>query len=656
MEQVGTDLTAQARAGKLDPVIGRRKEIERVIQILSRRRKNNPVLVGEPGVGKTAIVEGLAQRLVAGDVPHSLIDRRLLLLDLGQLIAGTMYRGQFEERLKQVIREVKDSSSILFIDEIHTLVGAGSASGTLDAANILKPALARGELQVIGATTLGDYRKYIERDAALERRLQPVLVEEPGADETLAILKGLKPRYEDHHQVTFSPDALNAAVNMASRYISDRFMPDKAIDLIDEAAARVRLYRAGTPSAQRDLQRQLDSLALEKESAVIDQDFERAARLRDEEKALIARMTDLQSLEEGLQELRRPTVTAEDVAYVVSMWTGVPLTRIAKEETERLLQMETALHGRVVGQDEAIGVISRAVRRTRAGLKDPRRPIGTFLFLGPTGVGKTELAKALASSLFGSESHLVRLDMSEYMERHAVMRLVGAPPSYIGYEDDGQLTGAVRKRPYSIVLLDEIEKAHPDVLNVFLQLLDDGRLTDSKGRSVNFTHTVVIMTSNLGTEKGIEGDRTIGFGVGGEEGEKSNTASYAAALRRAAIRSLRPEFVNRIDEIVIFNSLSQDDLRAIVSLLLKEVEEQVAERGLGLEVVKEVADLLIENGYRVEYGARELRRAVDSMLRKPLAHFLLTEMLSPGKTVRASRSGGEVKFTCLEQAFPGNSQ
>ncbi len=646
MEQVGTDLTAQAKAGKLDPVIGRQKEIERVIQILSRRRKNNPVLVGEPGVGKTAIVEGLAQRLVSGDVPHSLLDRRLLLLDLGQLIAGTMYRGQFEERLKQVIREVKDSSCILFIDEIHTLVGAGSASGTLDAANILKPALARGELQVIGATTLGDYRKHIERDAALERRLQPVIVEEPGNDETLAILNGLKPRYEDHHQVTFSSDALSAAVTMASRYISDRFMPDKAIDLIDEAAARVRLYRAITPSAQRDLQRQLDSLALEKESAVIDQDFERAARLRDEEKALIGRMADLESLEQGLKELRRPTVTAEDVAYVVSMWTGVPLTRIAKEETERLLQMETALHSRVVGQDEAIGVISRAVRRTRAGLKDPRRPIGTFLFLGPTGVGKTELAKAVAEFMFGSEESLIELDMSEFSERHTVARIIGAPPGYVGYDEGGELTEAIHKKHHAVVCFDEIEKAHPEVWNVLLQIMEAGHLTDARGRKVDFRNTILIMTSNVGAEL-IRRETTLGFASPQPANERL-VADYdrmKAKVLGELKKTFRPEFLNRIDGVIVFHSLSKEHVRQICELMLNRLRAQLSERSLSLKLTEAATDLLAERGYDVHNGARHLRREIQVLVEDPLSEQILAGTYRPGTAVLVDRSGDALVFS-----------
>jgi ATP-dependent Clp protease ATP-binding subunit ClpC len=643
MEQVGTDLTAQAKAGKLDPVIGRQREIERVIQVLSRRRKNNPVLVGEPGVGKTAIVEGLAQRLVSGDVPHSLADKRLFLLDMGQLVAGTMYRGQFEERLKQVIREVKDSGCILFIDEIHTLVGAGSASGTLDAANILKPALARGEMQVIGATTLSDYRKHIERDAALERRLQPVTVEEPSLDETISILQGLKVRYEDHHEVTFSPGAILAAVNMASRYISDRFMPDKAIDLIDEAAARVRLYKATTPSALRELQRQLDSLVLEKESAVIDQDFERAARLRDEERALQGRLVDAQSLEQGLGQLHRPTVTAEDVAHVVSMWTGVPVTQIAKEETERLLQMETALHQRIVGQDEAIGVISRAVRRNRAGLKDPKRPIGTFLFLGPTGVGKTELAKALAEFMFNSEDALIELDMSEFSERHTVARIIGAPPGYVGYDEGGELTEAIHKRHHAVVCFDEIEKAHPEVWNLLLQIMEGGHLTDARGRKVDFRNTILIMTSNIGAEL-IRRQKSLGFAATPQAGQKttSDHEQMKDKILGELKRTFRPEFVNRIDGILVFHSLSRENVKQISELMLGRLRLLLAERFVKLELTDAARELLADKGFDAMSGARHLRRTIQNLIEDPLSEKLLSGAFKPGSTVLVERDGDEI--------------
>ncbi len=643
LEQMGTDLTAQARAGKLDPVIGRQREIERVIQVLSRRRKNNPVLVGEPGVGKTAIVEGLAQRLVSGDVPHSLADKRLYLLDMGQMVAGTMYRGQFEERLKQVIREVKDSGCILFIDEIHTLVGAGSASGTLDAANILKPALARGEMQVIGATTLSDYRKHIERDAALERRLQPVTVEEPSLKETISILQGLKVRYEDHHEVTFSPEAIQAAANMAARYISDRFMPDKAIDLIDEAAARVRLYKAATPSAIRELQRQLDSLVLEKESAISDQDFERAARLRDEERALQSRRVDAQRLERGLGQLHRPTVTAEDVAHVVSLWTGVPVTQIAKEETERLLQMEAALHQRIVGQDEAIGVISRAVRRNRAGLKDPKRPIGTFLFLGPTGVGKTELAKALAEFMFNSEDALIELDMSEFSERHTVARIIGAPPGYVGYDEGGELTEAIHKKHHAVVCFDEIEKAHPEVWNLLLQIMEAGHLTDARGRKVDFRNTILIMTSNIGAEL-IRRGKSLGFAVAPQAGQKAKNdyEQMKDKVLGELKRTFRPEFVNRIDGILVFHSLSREHVKQISELMLARLRLQLAERFIKLELTEAARELLADKGFDALNGARHLRRTIQNLIEDPLSEKLLSGEFKPGSTVLVDRDGDSI--------------
>jgi ATP-dependent Clp protease ATP-binding subunit ClpC len=654
IEQMGTDLTAQAKAGKLDPVIGRQREIERVIQVLSRRRKNNPVLVGEPGVGKTAIVEGLAQRLVSGDVPHSLADKRLYLLDIGQLVAGTMYRGQFEERLKQVIREVKDSGCILFIDEIHTLVGAGSASGTLDAANILKPALARGEMQVIGATTISDYRKHIERDAALERRLQPVTVDEPSLDETIAILNGLKVRYEDHHEVTFSPEAIQAAANMAVRYISDRFMPDKAIDLIDEAAARVRLQQSASPSAIRDLQKQLDSLVLEKESAVIDQDFERAARLRDEERALQGRLVDAQRLEQGLGQLHRPTVNAEDVAHVVSMWTGVPVAQIAKEETERLLQMEAALHRRIVGQDEAVGVVSRAVRRNRAGLKDPKRPIGSFLFLGPTGVGKTELAKALAEFMFNSEDALIELDMSEFSERHTVARIIGAPPGYVGYDEGGELTEAIHKKHHAVVCFDEIEKAHPEVWNLLLQIMEAGHLTDARGRKVDFRNTILIMTSNIGAEL-IRREKSLGFAVVPQASLKAKTDydQMKDKILGELKRTFRPEFVNRIDGILVFHSLTREQVKQICELMLRRLRMQLAERFIKLELTEAASDLLAEKGFDAVSGARHLRRTIQTLIEDPLSEKLLSGEFKPGSTVLVDRDGDSVLLAAEGAAANG---
>src|SRR6187431_1465226 len=524
IDQLGMDLTAAARAGKLDPCIGRDKELERVIQILSRRTKNNPALVGEPGVGKTAIVEGLAQRIASGDTPETLMGKRLLTLDIGSLVAGTKYRGEFEERLKKIIEEVRSSGNcVLFIDELHTLVGAGAAEGAVDAANILKPSLARGELQTIGATTLDEYRKYIERDAALERRFQPVLVEEPSVEDTIEILRGIKERYEQHHRLEISDEALKAAAELAARYVPDRFLPDKAIDLVDEAASRVRMQRASAPPSYKDVLRSLESVQNEKEAAISAQQYELAAEYRDQEAKLRAKLEKIESGWQSQQSADKPVVTAEDIAHVVAMWTGIPVMRIAEEESSRLLKMEEALHNRVKGQDEAVTMIAKAVRRARAGLKDPRRPIGSFIFLGPTGVGKTELARALAEFMFGSEEAMIKIDMSEFMERHSVARLVGAPPGYVGYEEGGQLTEAVRRKSYSVILLDEIEKAHPEVFNILLQILDDGRLTDAKGRRVDFRNTIIIMTSNVGAQQ-MQKDGSIGFRTGGADSQA--TADY----------------------------------------------------------------------------------------------------------------------------------
>lgn len=645
MDQLGIDLTAQAKAGKLDPVIGRHKEIERVIQILSRRTKNNPVLVGEPGVGKTAIVEGLAQRLVSGDVPRVLADKRLFLLDMGLLVAGTIYRGQFEERLKQVLKEVKESGTILFIDEIHTIVGAGSASGSLDAANILKPALARGEVQVIGATTRSDYRKYIERDAALERRLQPVMVEEPTLEETIAILEGLKSRYEEHHQVTITSEAIRAAATLAARYISDRFMPDKAIDVMDESAARVRLYKTATPAALRDLQKRLDSVIMEKEAAIMDQEFERAARLRDEERILRARLDEMQRQERGLLQLHRPVVTEEDVAQVVSMWTGIPLTRLAMEETERLLHMEEALHKRIIGQDEAVNTISRAVRRARAGLKDPKRPIGSFIFLGPTGVGKTEMAKALAEFMFGTEDALIILDMSEFSERHTVARLIGAPPGYVGYDEGGELTETIHKKPYAVICFDELEKAHPEVWNVLLQIMENGHLTDARGRKVDFRNTILIMTSNIGAEL-IRKETSLGFVTSKDEAEKakSDYEKMKDSILASLKRTFRPEFLNRIDAIIVFHALTREQVKQICELMVSRLREQLKERNLSLMLTDAAKELLAEKGYDSQSGARHLRRTIQNMIEDPLSEMLLAGKFRPGATIIADREGEAITF------------
>jgi ATP-dependent Clp protease ATP-binding subunit ClpC len=646
VDQMGLDLTNQAREGKLDPVIGRQKEIERVIQILSRRTKNNPVLVGEPGVGKTAIVEGLAQRLSAGDVPRTLLDKRLIMLDMGSLVAGTMYRGQFEERLKQVIKEIKDTQSILFIDEIHTLVGAGSAMGSLDAANILKPALARGELQCIGATTRDDYRKYIERDAALERRFQPVGVDEPSLDETIAILEGLKSRYEQHHGVTYTEAAIRMAAQLATRYVADRYLPDKAIDLIDEAAARVRLYKkTEMPQEIKDLQRELEVLRREKEAAIQEQQFEKAAALRDQERQMTSKLEAMRRSWESWPQAQHLQVTEEDVAYVVAMWTGVPVTRLAQEETERLLQMEEALHKRIVGQDEAINTISRAVRRARAGLKDPKRPIGSFVFLGPTGVGKSELAKVLAEFMFGSEDTLIELDMSEFSERYTVARLIGAPPGYVGYDEGGELTEAIHKKSYAVILFDEIEKAHPEVWNILLQIMEDGQLTDARGRKVDFRNTIVIMTSNVGAEQ-IRRETSLGF-VTQTDAAKKAKDDYDKMKDKVLgelKRMFRPEFLNRIDAVVVFHALTKEHVRKIADIQIAEVQRRLDEQKITLSVTEAAKDLLVEKGFDAQNGARPLRRVIQNFIDDPLSEALLACKFHPGDTVLAEREGDDIKL------------
>ncbi|MCJ7668482.1 MAG: ATP-dependent Clp protease ATP-binding subunit, partial [Anaerolineae bacterium] len=595
VDQLGIDLTAWAEEGKLDPVIGRQKEIERVIQILSRRTKNNPALIGESGVGKTAIVEGLAQLIASGQAPKELLNRRLVMLDVGSLVAGTIYRGQFEERLKRVIGEIKESHSILFIDELHMIVGAGAAGSSVDAANILKPALARGELQCIGATTLDEYRKHVEGDASLERRFQPILVEEPTIDETIEILRGIKERYEEHHNVEITDEALKQAAHLSARYVPDRHLPDKAIDLIDEASSRVRMYKmAPLPQLQGTLN-ELQEIRQKKEEAFRAQRYEEAANLRDQEMEL---SEELKQLRLGFEEVELPQVTAEDIAEVLSMWTGVPVTRIAGEESERLLHMEEALHQRIVGQDEAIETISKAVRRARAGLKDPKRPIGTFVFLGPTGVGKTETAKALAEFMFGSEEALIKLDMSEFMERHNVARLVGAPPGYVGYEEGGQLTEAIRRRPYSVILLDEVEKAHPEAFNMFLQIMEDGSLADAKGRRVDFRNTIVLMTSNVGAEL-LTREMSLGFAVHRDEA-KTAEEEYQKMKEKVLDqlkKTFRPEFLNRIDATVVFRALTQEQIKQIVELMLSQVQERLRDQEIKLEATEEAKELLAKEGY-----------------------------------------------------------
>ena len=656
VDQLGINLTDAVRAGKIDPVIGREKEIERVIQILSRRTKNNPALIGEPGVGKTAIAEGLAQRIVAGDVPENLINKRVLTLDIGSLVAGTKYRGEFEERLKKIIEELRATNdAVLFIDELHTLVGAGAAEGAIDAANILKPPLARGELQCIGATTLDEYRKYIERDAALERRFQPVMVEEPTLEQTIAILFGIRSRYEEHHKVKITDEALKAAADLSIRYITDRHLPDKAIDLIDEAASRVRLRTASAPPELKEAQRELDRVTKEKEAAINDQDYEVAANLRDAEAQAKEHMESLRSAWTTSRQAEASEVTDEDIAQVVAMWTGIPVTRIAQEESERLMHMEDALREKVIGQDEAIDTISKAVRRARAGLKDPKRPIGSFIFLGPTGVGKTWLAKALADFMFGSEDALIKIDMSEFMERHNVSRLVGAPPGYVGFDEGGQLTEAVRRKSYSVVLLDEIEKAHPEVFNILLQILEDGHLTDAKGRRVDFRNTVIIMTSNVGA-KSLLKDTSLGFRPVAPDHAREEQQQYDR-MREKVLEQLktqfRPEFLNRVDSVVVFRSLQIEQIRVIVELLLDRVRDQLKAQEIEVQITAEAKDHIIKLGYDIDYGARPLRRVIQNMVEDQLAEGLLTGRFQPGMTVVIDKSADTgLSIAPLEEKIP----
>jgi ATP-dependent Clp protease ATP-binding subunit ClpC len=644
LDQLGTDLTDQARKGKLDPVIGRHKEIERVIQILSRRTKNNPALVGEPGVGKTAIVEGLAHRIVSGDVPETLQDKRLIALDMGSLVAGTKYRGEFEERLKKIIDEIKTAGNcVIFIDEFHTMVGAGAAEGAVDAANILKPSLARGELQCIGATTLDDFRKHVEKDSALERRFQKVLVEEPSTDDTIEILRGIRGRYEEHHHLKISDEALNAAATLAARYIPDRFMPDKAIDLIDEASSRVRIRHSTIPISLRQVREQADSIRKDKDAAMATQQYDYAAELRDREMQIDEKKKKLEDEWRSEQEQENVEVKKEDIAEVVSMWIGVPVVQLAETETARLLNMEDVLHKRIVGQDEAIVAISKAIRRARAGLKDPRRPIGNFIFLGPTGVGKTELARTLAEYMFGSEDTLIRIDMSEFMEKFAVSRLVGAPPGYVGYEEGGQLTEAVRRKPYCCILLDEIEKAHEDVFNLLLQIFDDGHLTDAKGRRVDFRNSIIIMTSNIGAEDILKGGG-IGFASRSDEA-KTRERSYERMkenLLDKLKKRFKPEFLNRIDDQVVFRTLTRDQIRQIVDLNLVSVSKQLTEKGITLRVTDAVKDYLGEKGYNEEYGARPLRRVIQNLVEDRLSEDLLRGKFQTGDTIVVDLEGEEI--------------
>ncbi|RLC88718.1 MAG: NDP-hexose 4-ketoreductase [Chloroflexi bacterium] len=640
VDRLAIDLTALAEQNKLDPVIGREREIERVIQILARRTKNNPALIGEPGVGKTAIVEGLAQRIVAGEIPEPLLDKRVIQLDVGSLVAGTIYRGQFEERLKRVIAELKKSESILFIDEVHMLVGAGAAGSSVDAANILKPALARGELQCIGATTLEEYRKYVESDAALERRFQPVVVEEPSVEETIEILRGVRSAYEKHHHLRISDEALEAAARLSARYISDRYLPDKAIDVIDETASRVRMYKAPGARSLREIFATLKIVQRDKERAIEEHRYEDATVLRDREIELQERLEALRinwDAEDGV------VVNPDDVAEVVSMWTGIPLTQLCNDETERLLHMEEELHRRIVGQDEAISAVAKAVRRARVGLKDPHRPIGSFIFLGPTGVGKTELSKALAEFMFGSEEALLQLDMSEFMERHTVARLVGAPPGYVGYEDAGQLTETIRRRPYSIVVFDEMEKAHPDAFNMLLQIMEEGNLSDARGRKVDFRNTIIIMTSNIGAEM-IKRETSLGFVIPHDDtvDAKRNYDEMRKKLLEELKRTFRPEFLNRVDSVIVFHALSREEIAQIVDLELDKVRARLVEYDVRLEVTEAAKALLVEEGYSEEYGARPLRRVIQNRIEDALSDALLAGEFVAGDTVVVDAEEGEI--------------
>ncbi|MBD2055912.1 ATP-dependent Clp protease ATP-binding subunit [Oculatella sp. FACHB-28] len=637
LDEFGANLTQMAAEGKLDPVVGRQKEIERVIQILGRRTKNNPVLIGEPGVGKTAIAEGLAQRISNNDVPDILEEKRVVTLDIGLLVAGTKYRGEFEERLKKIMDEIRQAGNvILVIDEVHTLIGAGAAEGAIDAANILKPALARGELQCIGATTLDEYRKHIERDAALERRFQPVMVGEPTVPETIEILHGLRERYEQHHKLKISDAALEAAAKLSDRYISDRYLPDKAIDLVDEAGSRVRLINSQLPPAAKELDKELRQVLKDKDDAVRSQDFDRAGELRDREmeiKAEIRAIAQSKKTTESTDgEDTSPIVDEEDIAQIVASWTGVPVNKLTESESEKLLHMEDTLHQRLVGQEEAVRAISRAIRRARVGLKNPNRPIASFIFSGPTGVGKTELAKSLASYFFGSEEAMIRLDMSEFMERHTVSKLIGSPPGYVGYNEGGQLTEAVRRRPYTVVLFDEIEKAHPDVFNMLLQILEDGRLTDAKGRTVDFKNTLLIMTSNIGSKVIEKGGNSLGFEVSSENQADAQYTRIRSLVNEELKQYFRPEFLNRLDEIIVFRQLSKDEVKEISDILLNEVFGRLREQGITLEVTERFKDRLVEEGYNPSYGARPLRRAIMRLLEDSLAEEILSGRVKEGDT------------------------
>ncbi len=643
LNQFGNDLTKSASEGKLDPVIGRSEETSRLIQILSRRTKNNPCLIGEPGVGKTAVVEGLAQKIIAQDVPEVLKGKRVVSIDISSMVAGAKYRGDFEERIKKCLNEVKKAGDvILFIDEIHVIVGAGSAEGAIDAANILKPLLARGEIQVVGATTLNEYRKYIEKDSALERRFQPVNVLEPTKEDTILILKGLRDRYEVHHNVKITDEAINEAVELSIRYINDRFLPDKAIDLIDEASSRVRLKTYTQPSNIKTLEEKLQNIIKEKEDAIKIQEFEKAATLRDEEHKIKEKLDKENQKWKNKNTKQVINIVGQDIAEVVSSWTGIPTQKISQTENEKLKNLTNSLHERVVGQDEAVEAVAKAIKRGRVGLKDPKRPIGSFLFLGPTGVGKTELSKALAESLFGDENSMIRIDMSEYMESHSISKLIGSPPGYVGFDEAGQLTEKIRRKPYSVVLFDEIEKAHPDVMNMLLQILEDGRLTDSQGRTVNFKNTVIIMTSNVGARL-ITEKKTLGFNIGGDDQEKEYEEIKKEVMAELK-KSFRPEFINRIDEIIVFHKLTQDEINRIIDIMLKEVEKRLKEQDIIIEIEQSAKDLIAKKGTDTTYGARPLRRAIQSNIEDKIAEAILDEAIKPGVSAIIYAEDDEIKI------------
>jgi ATP-dependent Clp protease ATP-binding subunit ClpC len=644
IDKYGTDLNQRAKEGRLDPVIGREDVIERVIQILSRRTKNNPCLIGEPGVGKTAIAEGLAQEIIKGSVPETLKDKRVITLDMAGMVAGAKYRGEFEERLKNAIDEIKAAGNIiLFIDEMHTIIGAGAAEGAIDASNILKPVLARGELQVVGATTLDEYKKHIEKDAALERRFQPIIVEEPTVEDTIRILKGLRDKYEAHHKVAITDEAIEAAASLSHRYISDRFLPDKAIDLIDEAASRIRLKSSTAPKELKELEDKIKEVDTEKRTAINNQDFEKAASLRDEEKKLTDELNKQRKLW-AAKNIKDIKINYEDIADVVSQWTGIPVKKLQGDESERLLNMEEILHKRVIGQEPAVEALSKAIRRSRVGLKDPKKPIGSFIFLGPTGVGKTELSKALAEAMFGDEDAMIRIDMSEYMEKHSVSKMIGSPPGYVGFDDGGQLTERVRRKPYSVILFDEIEKAHPDVFNILLQILDDGRLTDAKGRTVDFKNTVVIMTSNVGAST-IKKQKTLGFATNASDEEKDEYEKMKENVLNELKKTFRPEFLNRIDEIIVFHSLNKEHIKQIVSLMINNLSKRLDEMNIHIKVDEKAMDILADAGFDPVYGARPLQREIRRRIEDKLSEELLKGTIKKSDTILISADDKELIFS-----------